>query len=96
MFEPEPITRNEENGGNLSLQLLRISHVFAFAIREILETRYLRETAPSPLSLSQVHMLKLIDLNGNHYVGEIAEFLGVSAPAASKNVDKLARLGLLE
>ncbi len=34
-------------------------------------------------------------MRGEHYVGEIANFLGVSAPAASKNVDKLARLDLL-
>jgi DNA-binding MarR family transcriptional regulator len=33
--------------------------------------------------------------NGQHQVGEIADLLGVSPPAASKNVDKLERLGLV-
>ena len=79
----------------LSLRVARISHVFANAVREILETRILRECAPAPLSLPQVHLLKLIEMNGGARVGEAAGFLGVSAPAASKNVDKLARLGLL-
>ena len=34
-------------------------------------------------------------LNGLHHVGGVADFLGVSAPAATKNVDKLERLGLV-
>ncbi|MBN1825336.1 MAG: MarR family transcriptional regulator [Candidatus Eisenbacteria bacterium] len=80
----------------LSLRVARISHVFANAVREILETRILRECAPAPLSIHQVHLLKLIEMNGSARVGEVAGFLGVSAPAASKNVDKLARLGLLD
>ncbi|MFH1278187.1 MAG: MarR family winged helix-turn-helix transcriptional regulator [Candidatus Eisenbacteria bacterium] len=83
------------DGGPVAQRILKISHVFANAVRDILESRYLRETAPAPLSLSQIHLLKLIDMNGDHFVGEVADFLGVSAPAASKNVDKLARLDLL-
>jgi DNA-binding MarR family transcriptional regulator len=34
-------------------------------------------------------------LNGRHQVGEVADFLGVSPPAATKNIDKLEALGLL-
>ncbi len=34
-------------------------------------------------------------LNGRHQAGELAEFLGVSAPAATKNIDKLERFGLV-
>jgi len=34
-------------------------------------------------------------LNGRHQAGELAEFLGVSAPAVTKNVDKLERFGLV-
>jgi DNA-binding MarR family transcriptional regulator len=47
------------------------------------------------LTLPQFHLLKLISINGQHQVGEVAEFLGVSSPAASKNIDKLERLGLV-
>jgi DNA-binding MarR family transcriptional regulator len=74
--------------------LLRYSHIFSAAVREVLELKILRETSPDPLSLSQFHLLKLISLNGKHKVGQVADFLGVSAPAASKNIDKLERLGL--
>ena len=68
---------------------------FSAVVQEILELKLLREVSPDPLSLSQFHLLKLISLNGQHQVGQVADFLGVSAPAASKNIDKLERLGLV-
>ena len=74
---------------------LRYSHIFASLVREILEEKILHEVSPNPLSLSQFHLLKLIALNGKHQVGEVADFLGVSPPAATKNIDKLERLGLV-
>ncbi len=83
------------NGNHLARRVLRISHVLSNAVQEILEKRLIRETAEASLSPSQIHLLKLISMNGDHFVGEIAAFLGVSAPAASKNIDKLARLELL-
>ena len=75
--------------------LLRYAHIFSAVVQEILELKLLREVSPDPLSLSQFHLLKLISLNGQHQVGQVADFLGVSAPAASKNIDKLERLGLV-
>lgn len=75
--------------------LLRYAHIFSAVVQEILELKLLREVSPSPLSLSQFHLLKLISLNGQHQVGQVADFLGVSPPAASKNIDKLERLGLV-
>lgn len=76
-------------------ELLRYSHIFASLVREVLEAKYLEEVSRDSLTLSQLHLLKLVSLNGQHQVGEVADFLGVSAPAASKNIDKLERLGLL-
>ena len=75
--------------------VLRLSHIFSSVVREILEVRLLEDTTPLPLTLSQFHILKLMTLNGRHQVGELAEFLGVSAPAITKNVDKLERFGLV-
>lgn len=97
---PESAARRRPGGnGGVDSQdlfnLLRYSHIFASAVREILELKLLREVSESPLTLSQFHLLKLISLNGRHQVGEVADFLGVSAPAASKNIDKLERLGLV-
>jgi DNA-binding MarR family transcriptional regulator len=78
------------------LGLLRNSHIFAAAVREVLEQKFLEETAPSPLSLSQFHLLKLLSIRGSHQVREVADFLGMSTAAASKNITKLEGLGLLE
>jgi DNA-binding MarR family transcriptional regulator len=77
------------------LRLLRQSHIFASAVREILEVKLLREVSPLPLTMSQFHLLKLMAENGQHQVGELADYLGVSPPAATKNIDKLERLKLV-
>jgi len=94
----EPTITGKAAGGKTNGELhtfLRYSHIFAALVREILEEKILDEVSPSPLSLSQFHLLKLIALNGKHQVGEVADFLGVSPPAATKNIDKLERLGLV-
>lgn len=83
------------DGQSRLFRLLRYSHVFASAVREFLELKYLREATRCPLTLLQFHLLKLVSLNGRHHVGELANFLGVSPPAATKNIDKLERLGLV-
>lgn len=76
-------------------RFLRLSHIFSSVVREILESKLLGEATPLPLTISQFHVLKLMTMNGQHQVGELAEFLGVSAPAATKNIDKLERFGLV-
>lgn len=87
------------NGSTASPEQLRrflhYGHIFSSAVQEILETKYLREVTPHPITVPQFHLLKLITLRGRHQVGEVAEFLGVSSPAVSKNIDKLAGLGLV-
>ncbi|MGB5293521.1 MAG: MarR family transcriptional regulator [Thermoanaerobaculia bacterium] len=55
----------------------------------------LHEVSDEDLSLSQLHLLKLITLDGEHQMGQVAEFLGISPPAATKNIDKMERLGLV-
>ncbi len=74
---------------------LHNAHIFASAVREILEEKYLRESTDLDLTLSQFHLLKLIEYNGDHQVREIASFFGVSQAAASKTIDKMVRLGLV-
>ena len=36
-----------------------------------------------------------MSLNGRHQMSDLAEFLGVTPPAATRNVDKLENLGLV-
>jgi DNA-binding MarR family transcriptional regulator len=75
--------------------LLRLSHIFGSAVREMLEARLLQEVSRFRLTLSQFYLLKLMSRDGHHRVREVADFIGVSPPAATKNIDKLQRLGLV-
>ena len=86
--------RPETTNGEL-FGLIRYSHIFGAVVRELLEVKLLEEIGADHLSLSQLHLLQLITLNGKHQIGQIADFLGVSPPAATKNVDKLEGLGLV-
>ena len=90
-----PLDAGGANGSSRLFSLLRHSHIFATAVQDILELKLLREITPCPLTPLQLHLLKLLSLNGQHQVGEVAHFLGVSPPAATKNIDKLARFGLV-
>ena len=90
-----PPAEDGESGSDRLTYVLRHSHIFASVVRDILEIKFLQEVTTDSLSLSQFHLLKLIVLNGRHQVGEVADFLGVSAPAATKNIDKLEQLGLV-
>ena len=94
--QPPGVLAGELVGGHGDhFDLLRYSHIFSSAVRDLLELKVLREATDAPLTLPQFHLLKLISLNGSHQVGEVAQFLGVSAPAATKNIDKLEGLGLV-
>ena len=86
---------SDGNGHGEVFRLLRFSHIFASVVREFLELQLLHEVSDEDLSLSQFHLLKLITLDGEHQVGQVAEFLGISPPAATKNIDKMERLGLV-
>jgi len=76
-------------------RLLRNSHIFASTVREVLERCFLEQASPLPLTISQFYLLKLMSNNELYQVGEIAELLGVSNAAASKNIDKLEGLDLV-
>jgi DNA-binding MarR family transcriptional regulator len=86
---------SDGNGRDEVFRLLRFSHIFASVVREFLEVQLLHEVSDEDLSLSQYHLLKLITLDGEHQMGQVAEFLGISPPAATKNIDKMERLGLV-
>jgi DNA-binding MarR family transcriptional regulator len=96
-MSPLEIGRGNGSGANgAPLGLIRYSHIFASAVREMLEIKVLEDIGAAELTLPQFHLLKLISLTGEHQIGEVADFLGVTPPAATKNIDKLERLGLLD
>jgi len=77
------------------LSFLHNAHIFASTMREIMGDEYLRRTSDFQISYPQFELLRLIERTDRHQVREMAAFLGVSQAAASRNVDKLVRLGLV-
>jgi len=76
--------------------LVRYSHIFSSAVREILERQILHDVSGNGLTVPQLHLLQFIALGDKqHQMYDVADFLGVSTAAATKNVDKLERLGLV-
>ncbi len=93
-MNPDPV-----GTGNLKTArqpaILRLCHIFTATFNQIMETELLRRVAPVRVSLSQIHVLTLIERDGEHLVSDISRFLGVSAPAASRSLDRLVRMGML-
>jgi len=75
--------------------LLGDAHVFVAAVSGVMENALLEQVAGRNLTLSQLKILKLIDVTEAHHVGDVAAFLGVSDAAASKAVDRLVRQNYL-
>jgi DNA-binding MarR family transcriptional regulator len=71
------------------------AHVFASAVADVIEEELLREVAGNQITVSQLKLLKLVNLTEAQTIGDVAAFLGVSNAAASKAVDKLVRMMLL-
>jgi DNA-binding MarR family transcriptional regulator len=76
-------------------RFLRFSHIFSASVQEIIGDRCLSQSSGHSITLSQLHLLKLVADNGGHKVSDAAALLGISSPAATKCIDKLERLGLL-
>jgi DNA-binding MarR family transcriptional regulator len=76
-------------------RFLRCSHILGSALRELLEERFLRQVSPIAVSRSQFCFLKLITLNPDLQVGEMARRLGISPAATSKAIDRLEECGLV-
>jgi len=83
--------------GGLELinDFLGSAQVFASSVNNVIEERLLRQVGPRQLTFSQFKLLKLLALTDAQTIGDVAAFLGVSNPAASKAVDKLVRQGLV-
>lgn len=71
------------------------AHLFSSALTEVLQAGLLRQVSGSRLTFSQLKLLQLLSVAKTQTIGELAAFLGVSNPAASKMVDKLVQRGFL-
>ena len=77
------------------LDFFHSAHIFASTVRDILEEKFLRQATDLKLTVPQFNLIRLIAVQGDYHICDIARVMGVSQAAASKNVDKLVRLGLL-
>jgi DNA-binding MarR family transcriptional regulator len=76
------------------LQVIRYSHIFSSAVREVLEVSLLRDLGADSITPRQLQILRFIDI-ASHHIDDVAKFLEVSGPAATQALDKLERLGLV-
>jgi len=82
---------DSHNRQQLVSELLGSAHLFVSAVSGVMEQQLLDEIAGKQVTISQLKILKLLDLTEAHNVGDVAAFLGVSDAAASKSVDRLVR-----
>ena len=92
---PEQSTPVDGEKTDMMNDFLGSAQIFALAMSQVIEEELWREAADNQLAVSQLKLLKLINLPGGHTISEVAAFLGVSKAAASKSVDRLARRMLL-
>jgi DNA-binding MarR family transcriptional regulator len=76
--------------------LLGTARILALAVQETVESKLQAEIAGDRLSPSQWKLLEIFATTEVGNVTEVAAYQGVSTAAASKAVDRLVRLGLLE
>jgi DNA-binding MarR family transcriptional regulator len=67
------------------------AHVFATAVRDVMESRLLRQISGRQVTQVQLKLLTLVQQTDTPSVGDAAAFLGVTKAAASQTVDKLVR-----
>ena len=84
-----------KNGSDHTDTLIRNLQLIAFLTRHYLEGCFQDETSNKPISFVHMNLLRILDTNPGKTVGDIAKFMDVSYPAATKTIDKLVRLGFL-
>jgi MarR family 2-MHQ and catechol resistance regulon transcriptional repressor len=74
--------------------LVRYSHIISSAVRDVLESEPLEQAGGAGMTPRQFHLLEFIAVDG-HHIDDVAKFLRVTPPAATKAVDKLEKRGLV-
>ena len=76
-------------------QIAEYSRILSQLLSDVLEQNFLTEHAKGLLSKTQFTILKILSVSGHFKVSEIAHILNISCAAASKNIDKLVRINLV-
>lgn len=85
----------ESSSKDIINDFIASAHVFTTAVNDVIEERILEESTGSELTLSQLKLLKLVNVRQAQTIGDVAAFLGISSAAASKAVDRLVRRSLI-
>jgi DNA-binding MarR family transcriptional regulator len=89
------VEKNPSTTLDVIYDFLSSARVFARAVRDVIEADVLREVAGDKLTMPHLKLLYLVAQTDSVTIGDAANFLGVSSPAASKTVEKLVRRRLL-
>ncbi|HEX6791794.1 MAG TPA: MarR family transcriptional regulator [Candidatus Krumholzibacteria bacterium] len=76
--------------------LLRSTHIFAATVHNVLQLEPIHRVGTHAITPAQCNLLRIASMKGHHPVGQVASLLGISGPAATKTIDKLESLGLVE
>jgi len=84
--------------GNGKLEIdefVRNLQLLAFLTRHYIEGRFIGEATDKPISFVHMNLMRILEQNPGRTVGDIARYMNVSYPAATKTIDKLVKLGFL-
>lgn len=82
--------------GSLDIdEFVRNLHLFTFLARHSMEGKFVQESTDKQISFVQMNLMRILEQHPGQTVGDIAKFMNVSYPAATKTIDKLVRLGFL-
>lgn len=70
--------------------------IMAQVTTEVCQRSTRKHVCPDPLSRNQFYILKILATSGAFLISELAVILDISPAAASKNIDRLEQLGLVE
>ena len=77
-------------------EFIRHLHIFTHITRHNLEKKFVKEVSEDSVSFVQMNLMRILLQNPGQTVGNIAKFMNVSYPAATKTIDKLVKLGFLK
>jgi DNA-binding MarR family transcriptional regulator len=85
-----------DGNGRLEIdEFTRNLQLIAFLTRHYIEGEFVAEATGKPISFVHMNLLRILGQNPGRTVGDVARFMNVSYPAATKTIDKLVRLRLV-
>ncbi len=81
---------------NSTVDFLGSAHVFTSALTDVMERKVVDQVSDGELTFEQVKVLQLLAKPDGHNVSDVAAFMRVSNAAASKSIEKLVRMKLLQ